>query len=112
MESWITRQTHLLRRRPRSFVSAFAVLIFITLCLWRFGPGNPRLSVAEFDANRSYTYRGPEAGDKVVVCAKTAKEDISWIEQELPEYVLSHTIMSTPYIHIHIHIHIHIYIRS
>jgi hypothetical protein len=79
MQSW--------RGRPRFAIIAALIFVLSIFTLWHTYTRTANYPLGDYSFQKDYIYRGPESEDKVVVLAKTHSEDISWVMNELPEYV-------------------------
>lgn len=69
----------------RKAVIFSAVTLCILLILW-LSPSlsQPQRTLRE-DYDNPYIFKGPKAEDKVLVLAKIRKENVDWVQKELPE---------------------------
>jgi hypothetical protein len=76
-------------RRGGLRFATIAALIFVLsiFTLWHTYTRTANYPPGDYSPQKDYVYRGPESEDKVVVLAKIHSDDISWVMNELPEYV-------------------------
>ena len=81
--------TRLAPMRSRRGGPLFAALTFVLsiFAVWHTYTRTANYLLGDYNLQKDYIHRGPESEDKVVVLAKTHSEDISWVMNELPEYV-------------------------
>lgn len=72
--------------RRRRYAAALVALLTILATLLYF---NSSLIPPRTALGSDFIYRGPDAEDKAIVMARMGYEDVSWVAEELPEYVRS-----------------------
>ena len=75
------------RGGPRFAVIAALIFALSIFTLWRTYTRTVNYPLSNYTPQKDYIYRGPESEDKVVVLAKIHSEDVTWVMNELPEYV-------------------------
>lgn len=70
--------------RRRRYATAVVALLTILATLLYF---NSSLIPPRDSLGSDFIYRGPDAEDKAIVMARMGYEDVSWVAEELPEYV-------------------------
>ncbi len=76
------RSAFVLRRKAVTLGSV--ALLFLCL-LWLSHPFSNKSWETNLGHESSYTFKGPQAEDKVVVIAKMASENVDWVTEELQE---------------------------